>query len=481
MAESGPPSWPAPPAHLHFLGICGYAVSGLALCCQELGFLVTGSDEDAYPPTTEILRAAGIPFAADHDPANLDRWGVPDLVVLGNQVQPGNAELFAAGARGLAILSEAEAYRGLTAGRRRAVVCGTHGKTTTSALAAFMLDQAGCNPGFRLGATPQDFATTARLGDPREGSPFVFEGDEYTTSALDPRAKFLHWQPEIVTLLNLELDHPDLYPDLAAYEAPYRELVSELGPEGRLIYNAENPEAAQLAAGSPAASESFGVSRGDWSLLTPPVAVGGRQHLQVRMPGGGRVEMALPNFGAHNAANALAALATAVRLGADPEAAAAAAARYHGVARRFEVLGSAGGITVVDDYAHHPTKLRATIAGARQQFGWDVQLVMVHVPHTYSRTRALLAEYRDTFDGLDLLVLGPIEPARERHLAGTVSSADVAALVSGVEVAMVDSADAAIREVKTRVIPPAVVVCSSVRGFDGVAARLLSSLGSSAA
>jgi UDP-N-acetylmuramate:L-alanyl-gamma-D-glutamyl-meso-diaminopimelate ligase len=481
LADSGPQNWPSPPAHLHFLGICGYAVSGLALCCQELGFLVTGSDEDAYPPTTEILRAAGIAFAADHDPANLDRWGVPDLVVLGNQVQPGNAELFAASARSLAILSEAEAYRGLTARRRRAVVCGTHGKTTTSALAAFMLDAAGCNPGFRLGATPQDFATTARLGDPREGGPFVFEGDEYTTSALDPRAKFLHWQPEIVTLLNLELDHPDLYPDLAAYEAPYRELITALGPKGRLIYNAESPPAAEMAASCSANAESFGVSRGDWSLTTPARVADGRQHLRVRMPSGGRVEMALSSFGAHNAANALAALATAVGLGADPEAAAGSAAQYHGVARRFEVLGSVGGVTVVDDYAHHPSKLRATIAGARQQFGWDVQLVMVHVPHTYSRTRALLAAYRGAFDGLDLLVLGPIEPARERHLVGTVSSADVAALISGVEVAMVDSAAAAIREVKARVRPPAVVVCSSVRGFDGVAARLLSSLGASAA
>jgi UDP-N-acetylmuramate:L-alanyl-gamma-D-glutamyl-meso-diaminopimelate ligase len=481
LADAGPPTWPSPPAHLHFLGICGYAVSGLALCCQELGFVVTGSDEDAYPPTTEILRAAGIAFALDHDPANLDRWGLPDLVVLGNQVQPGNAELFAAGARGLAILSEAEAYRGLTAGRRRAVVCGTHGKTTTSALAAFMLQASGCNPGFRLGATPQDFATTARLGDPREGGPFIFEGDEYTTSALDRRAKFLHWQPEMVTLLNLEWDHPDFYPDFAAYETPYRELVTGLGPAGRLIYNIESLEVAQLAAASPAPTESFGISRGDWSLAAPPVVSDGLQHLRVKMPEGGQIQMGLPNFGAHNAANALAALATAVRLGADPEAAAAAAARYHGVARRFEVLGSVGGITVVDDYAHHPAKIRATIAGARQQFGWDVQLVMVHVPHTYSRTLALLAEYRDTFDGLDLLVLGPIEPARERHLVGTVSSADVAALVSGVEVAMVDSADAAIQEVKTRVIPPAVVVCSSVRGFDGVAARLLSSLGASAA
>ncbi|MGC2192922.1 MAG: Mur ligase family protein [Candidatus Dormiibacterota bacterium] len=476
MADTGATVWPRPPAHLHFLGICGYAVSGLALCCLELGFRVTGSDEDAYPPTTETLAEAGIPFSPHHDPANLERWGAPQLVVLGNQIQVGNPELAAARERELPILSEAEAYRGLTEGRQRAVVCGTHGKTTTSALTAFMLEASGCNPGFRLGATSRDFSTTASLGDPRQGGPFVFEGDEYTTSALDNRAKFLHWQPQVVTVLNLELDHPDLYPDLAAYIAPYRELVAGLGSRGQLIYNAEDLQAAELAAASSASVQSFGLEQGDWSLSRPPANVGGRLQLLVKSPTGGELEMALPGFGAHNAANGLAALATAVQLGADPKAAALSAARYRGAARRFEVVGSVGAVTVVDDYAHHPTKIRATIAGARQQFGDRVQLVMVHVPHTYSRTKALLPEYRGAFDGLDLLVLGPIEPARERHLAGTVSSADIAALVSGPELVEVDSAAAAIDAVVERLRQPAVVVCSSVRGFDDVAARLLRTL-----
>jgi UDP-N-acetylmuramate: L-alanyl-gamma-D-glutamyl-meso-diaminopimelate ligase len=472
----GPAGWPEPPGHLHFLGICGYAVSGLALCCQELGFLVTGSDEDAYPPTTDVLSRASIPFIQGHDPANLDRWGVPDLVVLGNQVQAGNPELAAALARGLPLLSEAEAYLGLTAGRTRAVVCGTHGKTTTATLAAWMLEGAGCRPGFRLGATSRDFNSTARLGDPRPGGPFVFEGDEYTTSALDSSAKFLHWQPQVVTLLNLELDHPDLYPDLEAYQVPYRRLVAELPASGWLIYNGEDPRAEALAASTPAQTQRFGLHRGDWTLAKPPVAAGGAQRLEVVIPGGEEVAIAMPSFGAHNASNALAALATAVHLGADPEAAALSAADYQGPARRFEVIGAVAGVTVVDDYAHHPTKIRATIAGARQQFGSQVQLVMVHVPHTYSRTLALLPEYGQAFQGLDLLVLGPIEPARERHLAGTVSSAEVAALVQGPEIVLVDSAEAAIHEVEARLRSPAVVVCSSVRGFDGVAARMLARL-----
>ena len=476
LAETAPPGWPEPPAHLHFLGICGYAVSGLALCCLELGYRVTGADEDAYPPTTDTLAQAGIQFSRHHQAANLERWGLPQLVVLGNQVQAGNPELTAARALGLPMLSEADAYRGLTSGRRRAVICGTHGKTTTSALTAFMLDRAGCNPGFRLGATSRDFTSTARLGDPRPGGPFVFEGDEYTTSALDSSAKFLHWQPQVVTLLNLELDHPDLYPDLVAYVAPYRRLLAGLASHDLLIYHAADPLAVELAQATSAQIQSFGLQSGDWSLWEPPRSREGRLQVVARSPTGERLEMLLPGFGNHNATNGLAALATAVRLGADPQAAAQAAASYRGAARRFEVLGSVAGITVVDDYAHHPTKIRATIAGARQQFGEEVQLVMVHVAHTYSRTKALLPEYRGAFDGLDLLVLGPIEPARERHLEGTVSSANMAALVSGPELVLVESATDAIAEVLARIHAPAVVVCSSVRGFDDVAARMLRAL-----
>ncbi|HEY6537545.1 MAG TPA: Mur ligase domain-containing protein [Candidatus Dormibacteraeota bacterium] len=477
MAKAAPLGWPDPPAHLHFLGICGYAVSGLALCSQELGYLVTGADEDAYPPTTDTLVAAGIEFSRHHDAANLERWGVPQLVVLGNQVQAGNPELEAARALGLSLLSEAEAYRGLTQGRLRAVVCGTHGKTGTAALTAFMLDRAGCRPGFRLGATARDFPTTARLGDPRARGPFVFEGDEYKTSVLDPSAKFLHWQPEVVTLLNLELDHPDLYPDLDAYAQPYRELLGGLGVGDQLIYPAGDRLAMELAREVGAAErQTFGLAEGDWHLAQPPARRAGRLQLLAQGPTGPPVELLLPTFGAHQAANGLAALATAVRLGASVEAAAAASADYRGVARRFEVLDQVDGVTVVDDYAHHPTKIRATVAGAREQFGDQVQLIMVHVPHTYSRTKALLLDYRGAFDGLDLLVLGPIEPARERHLAGTVSSDDVAALVTGTELVQVGSAEEAIAAVRARLKPPTVVVCSSVRGFGDVAARLLAAL-----
>lgn len=465
--------WPDPPAHLHFLGICGYAVSGLALALSELGYRVTGSDEDAYPPTTDLLAAAGIPYSDRHEEAALWRWGRPRLVVLGNQVQPGNVELQAAIEAGLEVISEAEAQGWLAGGRPRGVVCGTHGKTTTSTLCAHMLEAAGLRPGFRLGSTSRNFGVSVRLGDLAGASPFVFEGDEYATSALDRRAKFLHWHPQVVAVLNLELDHPDLYPDLEAYTAPYLELVAGLPADGRLILGAGEEGLRRLAEAAPCPVVWVGGAEGDWRLAAEPRREGAGQTLEVAGPGGLRLTMTVPLPGLHNAGNALVALATAVELGADPAAAAAAARDFRGPARRFETLGEAGGVMVVDDYAHHPSKLRATIAAARQVAGADRQLIVVHVPHTYSRTLALLPDYGDAFSGADLVVLGPIEPARERHLAGTVSSEELAAVVRGTEVVLVGSADEAIAVVRERVRPPALVVCCSVRGFDEVASRLL--------
>jgi UDP-N-acetylmuramate--L-alanine ligase len=469
------PGWPDPPARLHFLGICGYAVSGLALALADIGYRVSGSDEDPYPPTTDLLRSAGIPYAGRHSAEGLTAFGRPDLVILGNQVQPGNPELVAALDQGLEVVSEAEAQGRLAAFRPRAVVCGTHGKTTTSTLLAHMLEASGMGPGFRLGATSRNFGLSVRLGELERRSPFVFEGDEYSTSALDRSAKFLHWNPDLVGVLNLELDHPDLYPDLDAYRAPYLELVAGMPPSGRLLLRAGDPAVLQLAEAAASPVTLVGGEEGEWRLQPPPRTFPEGQLLQVSGPAGLRLPLRLPLFGLHNAENALMALALAVALGADPAAAAAAAATFKGPGRRFEVLGEAGGATVVDDYAHHPSKLRATVAAARQMAPGH-QLILVHVPHTYSRTQALLPEYREAFTGADLLVLGPIEPARERHLEGSVSSEDVARLVQGPEVVLVRSAGEAVSAVLERVRPPAVVVCCSVRGFDQVAERLLAAL-----
>src|SRR5437764_387713 len=339
---------------IHFIGICGYAVSGLALVAKQLGNEVTGSDEDAYPPTTDILTQAGIKWVDGHVAGNVTRWGKPDLVVQGNQVRDGNPETEAARRHQIRLVSEAEYWGELTADRFRIVVAGSAGKTTTASLIAWILRTAGRNPGFRLGMTARDLGSAAAWGSGRE---FVFEGDEYTSAVFDPRPKFLHFAPQ------------------------------------------------------------------------------------------------------------LAALATAVRVGVPVSAAVDAIGRFQGVGRRFEVRGQVRGVTLVDDYAHNPAKVRATLQAAQNRFH-PGRVLACFVPHTYSRTRSLLDAYADAFSGCALVVIGPIEPARERHLAHTVSSQDLARVIRGVDdVVAVDSARSAAYKLASAARPGDVIVYMSVSGF----------------
>jgi UDP-N-acetylmuramate--L-alanine ligase len=461
--------------HVHFLGICGYAVSGAALVARQLGYVVSGSDEDAYPPTTDTLTAAGIPWVNRHAPENLDMAGTPDLVVVGNQVRDGNPEWAAARQRGLPVTSEAEFWTELTADRLRLSVCGTHGKTTTASLLAWMLESAGMAPGFRLGVTSRDFGSTARLG---EGRPFVFEGDEYTTAPWDPRPKFLHTHPQAACVTRLELDHPDVFPSFDAYRAPFVELAESMPADGLLALCADDAECLALQPHASCPVVTYGENESAaWRIVRDSSSHDGRQHFgitrsdRVPMP-----EVALSLPGRHNALNATAALILAEYAGAPAAACASACASFKGASRRFEILGTAAGITVVDDYAHHPTEVTATLDAARQRFR-SGRILAVYVPHTYSRTLTLLHDYLDAFRGADLLLLGPIEPARERHLAHTVSTADVAGIVHGVDdVRVVAGSDEALAILLAEARPGDAVVCMSVRGFDDLSKRTLRAL-----
>ncbi len=455
---------------IHVIGICGYAVSGLALIAKQLGHEVTGSDEDAYPPTTDLLTSAGIPWVDGHAAENVMRWGKPDLVVQGNQVRAGNPETEAARAQRIRLVSEAEYWGELTAERFRIVVCGSAGKTTTSSLIAWILRSAGRNPGFRLGMPARDLGSAAAWGSGRE---FVFEGDEYTSAVFDPRPKFLHFAPQLAVLTNIDWDHPDVYPDPAAYEAVFRQLVEYLGREDRLIACSDDATVRKLLNRTRAQVETYGLRGGaDWHGRDVTVEGDGMRFtawhenkilavVTTRLPG------------EHNAANALAALAATVRVGVPVATAVDAIARFHGVARRFEVRGQVRGVTVVDDYAHNPAKVRATLQAAQERFR-PGRVLACFVPHTYSRTLSLLDGYAEAFQGCALLVIGPIEPARERHLANTVSAQDLAARVRGVpEVVTVDSARAAAYRLATGAGPGDAIVLMSVRGFDDVVGKTL--------
>jgi UDP-N-acetylmuramate--L-alanine ligase len=457
--------------HVHFLGICGYAVSGAALVAREQGWRVSGSDDQAYPPTTDILTAAGIDWVDGSDPANLERWGVPDLVVVGNQTRMTNPEWLAARDRGLPTVSEIEFYLQLTADRRRIAVCGTHGKTTTASLLAHMLDRCGMDPGYRLGSTSLDLGGSARLGT----GPFVFEGDEYTTAPWDARPKFLHIRPVAACVTRLELDHPDIYPTLDAYRAPFVELARSMPSDGLLVLCADDPECAGLAAHATCRVATYGCAESaDWRVRLGDDS-GLRQRFSVVHTGESH-EVTLTFPGSHSALNATAALVLAGDAGAPLQRCIEACADFRGPARRFEVVGDVDGITVVDDYAHHPTEVEVTIAAARQRYAGR-RLVAIHTPHTYSRTRTLLDDYAHSFTGADVVVLGPIEMARERGMAATVSSHDVAARVGNdTPVHVVESSAEAIDLLAGIARPADVLLVLSLGGFDKIALRLVAAL-----
>ncbi|MBL0719188.1 UDP-N-acetylmuramate:L-alanyl-gamma-D-glutamyl-meso-diaminopimelate ligase [Piscinibacter sp. Jin2] len=371
--------------HLHILGICGSFMGGLAALAREAGHRVTGCDAGVYPPMSEQLRALGIGLIEGYGAEQLDLK--PDVFVIGNVVsraRPGAFPLMEAildaGARytsGPQWLAEE-----VLAGRHVMAVAGTHGKTTTTSMLAWILEQAGMAPGFLVGGVPQNFGVSARLGTVGPQTPFVIEADEYDTAFFDKRSKFVHYRPRTAVLNNLEFDHADIFPDLAAIETQFHHLVRTVPASGRLVVNAREAGLERvLARGCWSEVQRFGV-RGDapgWRARGEPHAFdvlrSGRQT--------GRVEWGL--LGEHNQLNALAAIAAAEAAGVAPEAACAALGSFQSVKRRLELRGTVprggGEIAVYDDFAHHPTAIRTTLDGLRRKVG-EARILAIFEPRS---------------------------------------------------------------------------------------------------
>ena len=458
--------------HVHFLGICGYATAGAAMLALEAGDVVTGSDDFAYPPMSDVVTAAGIRWENRSDPANLDRWGVPDLVVVGNQTRPSNPEWLEVQRRRLPYTSEIGFYVEIAGERLRLAVCGTHGKTTTSALLVHMLARADLDPGFRLGSTSLDLGGSSRLGS----GPFVFEGDEYTTGPWDSRPKFIHTRPKAVCVTRLEWDHPDVYPSLDAYRQPFVDMVRTLPPDALLALCADDPECLALRDEASCEVATYGTNVGsDWRI-SDVADDGVLSRFTAWRADAPPLQIACTFPGVHNACNTVAALILATFAGADEATAVAACRDFRGPARRFEILGDASGVTVIDDYAHHPTEVAAAIDAARQRYGGR-RLVAIHTPHTYSRTRTLLESYRESFNRADVVVIGPIEEARERGQPATVRSEDVAERAGPTrDVRVVASSEDAIALLTSLARDDDVMLVLSLGGFDKLAPRLFTAL-----
>jgi UDP-N-acetylmuramate: L-alanyl-gamma-D-glutamyl-meso-diaminopimelate ligase len=375
---------------VHILGICGTFMGGIAAIAREAGHVVTGSDHNVYPPMSTQLETLGIRLTEGWDPAQLDAR--PDVVIVGNALSRGNPVIEALLNRGLPYTSGPEWLAShVLQGRWVLAVAGTHGKTTTAGLLAWILEHAGLKPGFLIGGVPGNFTVSARLG----AAPFfVVEADEYDTAFFDKRAKFVHYRPQTAILNNLEYDHADIYPDVASIRRMFHQLVRTVPGEGRLIVNAEDAElGAALALGAWTPIESFGRAAGaEWQVraLRPDWSEFEVWHDAARV-GAAR----WPLIGAHNAANALAAVLAARHAGVPPAAALEALASFRNARRRMEIRGSVRGVTVYDDFAHHPTAIAATIEALRNRVG-AARILAVLEPRSATMRMGV---HRDTLAG----------------------------------------------------------------------------------
>ena len=363
--------------HIHILGICGTFMGGIAAIARQAGHRVTGCDANVYPPMSDQLRSLGIDLIEGFDASQLSIS--PDLWVVGNVVSRGNPLIEA-------ILDARQPYTSgpqwlaeqVLYGKWVLAVAGTHGKTTTASLLAWILEAAGHRPGFLIGGVPVNFPVSARLG---ESECFVIEADEYDTAFFDKRSKFVHYRPRTAVLNNLEFDHADIFPDVAAIETQFHHLVRTVPRSGRVIVNAAEPSLARvLARGLWSEREDFLSRQGWWFDRVEEGA--DATAFDVHFGDGrlGRCHLALP--GAHSRANALAAIAAARHAGVDPGRAIDALATFGGVRRRLEMRGRAGGVAVIDDFAHHPTAIATTLAGLRERLGASARILAVLEPRS---------------------------------------------------------------------------------------------------
>ncbi|RCS29195.1 UDP-N-acetylmuramate:L-alanyl-gamma-D-glutamyl-meso-diaminopimelate ligase [Rhodanobacter denitrificans] len=370
---------------LHILGICGTFMGGVAALARELGHAVEGSDANVYPPMSTQLEALGIGLMSGYTAEHLQP--APDLVVVGNAMTRGNPAVEYMLDERLRYISGPQ-WLGETvlADRDVLAVAGTHGKTTTTSLLAHLLESVGMAPGFLVGGVPGNFGVSARLG---QGRPFVIEADEYDTAFFDKRSKFVHYRPRIAILNNLEYDHADIFPDVAAIQRQFHHLVRTVPGNGRLIVNAHDERVAEvLAMGCWTPVESFGIGTGDWQA---ELIEADGSAFRVTRHGEEVGEVRWSLLGHHSVMNALAALAAAAAAGADPQALLPAFAGFESVKRRMELVGEVDGVRVYDDFAHHPTAIATTLAGLRAKVG-DARILVALEPRSNSMRQGAHAE-----------------------------------------------------------------------------------------
>jgi UDP-N-acetylmuramate--alanine ligase len=460
-------------APIHFIGIGGIGLSAIAKILLEEGYLVSGSDLQLSPLTAN-LEALGASIYRGHAAGNV---GPADLVIMSSAIRPDNPEVVAARHRGIPVIKRDQMLGRMMEGRYGIAVAGTHGKTTTTAMLAWLLTQVGLDPTFIVGGVVENLGTNAQAG---QGEHFVIEADEYDYT-------FLGLQPRIAVVTVIEMDHPDCFRDLGEVTDAFNKFVS-LVPEDGCIVGCGDEKGVRAVIGELAESEqekgrpqvfTYGLGAGmDWQAVEIRAnELGGSDFvtLKERQPVG-VFGLRLP--GLHNVRNALAAIAVADHLRLDLAGVGTALREFRGTKRRFEHKGTAGGVIVIDDYAHHPTEIRATLAAARGRYP-DSEIWAVFQPHTYSRTRALLHEFAESFGDADHVIVVDIYAAREHDDLG-VSAADIVARMAHPDAHHIASLDEAIGYLLQRLKPGDVLITLGAGDGDLVGERVLASLGQGA-
>ncbi|WP_299346891.1 UDP-N-acetylmuramate:L-alanyl-gamma-D-glutamyl-meso-diaminopimelate ligase [uncultured Pseudoxanthomonas sp.] len=452
-----------PVLKIHILGIAGTFMGGVAALARELGHTVEGSDQAIYPPMSTQLETLGIALAQGYQPQNI----APDCdeIVIGNALSRGNPAVEAVLDQGRRYISGAQwLSERVLPGRDTLAVAGTHGKTTTTTILTYLLEAAGRSPGFLIGGVAEDFGASARIGGGRE---FVVEADEYDTAFFDKRSKFVHYRPLVAILNNLEYDHADIFPDVAAIQRQFHHLVRTVPRRGRLIVNGEDARLAEvLAMGCWTPVERFGFDATlEWSarLIRDDGSAFAVRHHGIEIG-----EVHWPMLGRHNVLNGLAALAACNAVGVDVSTVLQALAAFRSVKRRLEVIGQHDGITLYDDFAHHPTAIHTTLEGLRARVG-EARILVAMEPRSNSmRSGAHADALAPSLDIADVVVF-----LHRPELAWDAGK--VVAAIRG-EARTVPDVDALIAALKAQARPGDHVVFMSNGGFDGAPRRFLAAL-----
>ena len=456
--------------HIHILGICGTFMGGIAAIARAAGHRVTGCDANVYPPMSTQLEALGIELIEGFAPDQLTLK--PDLYVIGNVVSRGNPLMEAVLNAGAAYVSGPQwAGENLLAGHHVLAVAGTHGKTTTTAMLAWILEHNGRAPGFLVGGVPENFGISARAaGAPGNTKLFVIEADEYDTAFFDKRSKFVHYRPRTAILNNLEFDHADIFPDIGAIETQFHHLVRTVPGNGRLIVNGQEDSLTRvLARGFWSELEQFGSAQAAWQAGQPDAD----GSFEVAFNGVAQGHVRWDLMGHHNRMNALAAIAAARHAGVAAADAIAALALFKNVKRRMEVRGTVNGITVYDDFAHHPTAIETTIAGLRAKVGAGVRILAVLEPRSNTmKLGTMKAALPHSLAGADL-VFGYGASEGKDALGWNLAEA---LQPLGTKTATYDALKPLVQAILTAARTGDQILVMSNGGFGGVHAKLLDGL-----